>query len=82
MHWWLVSLIPDCPSSCWEVDGPFRSPTDAAEFADRHRRRRDRTIIRASGRIRAIEAAIRLRHRESAAGLSAGTNRFRAGVPL
>jgi len=82
MHWWLVSLIPDCPSSCWEVDGPFRSPTDAAEFADRHRRRRDRTIIRASGRIPAIEAAIRLRRAEFDAEVSTAAVRVGRGMLL
>ncbi len=66
MRWWLVSIIPHCSSCCWEADGPFRSACETAAFAERHRRGRDHTILRAAGRVPAIQAAISLREEDSA----------------
>ena len=59
MRWWLLSLIPHCTAYCWEVDGPFHSASESAEFAEYHRRGRDYTILQATDRIPAIEAAAR-----------------------
>ncbi len=64
MRWWLVSIIPHCPSCCWEADGPFGSSTETVLFAERYRRGRDHTVLLAQGRIPAIEAAIHLREED------------------
>jgi hypothetical protein len=72
VRWWLLSLIPHCTAYCWEVDGPFRSSTESAEFAERLRRGRDCAILEAPDRVPAIEAAVRLNEQTPASVTPAG----------
>jgi hypothetical protein len=72
VRWWLLSLIPHCTADCREVDGPFHSASESAEFAEYHRRGRDCTILQATDRIPAIEAAVRLNEQTPASISPAG----------